>query len=296
MKLYLFILLCCLSGGLFGQNPFEAVKTYDYTIKNVSFKSADVNLSGSIFMPKYPKAGVALVHGSGKETRMTKMAILLARQGIAVITYDKRGVGESGGVYMGPEVGTNNIDSTNLNLLALDASEALNVLRERIHSKRIPIGLMGFSQAGWVIPLAAAKNQRIKYMVLFSGPVVSTLEQLRFQFYTNGNTKFWDIHTEAEAREHMQSDPDKYKFEPTDPMNTLSKLTVPGLWIFGGKDIQAPVGLSIEHLDILKAQGKPYHHQLFSELGHNTASSSSPEPLSYAIRWIKSSAVFKRKK
>lgn len=296
MKLYLFILLCCLSGGLFGQNPSEAAKTYDCTIKNVSFKSAGVNLSGSIFTPKHPKAGVVLVHGSGKELRMTKMAILLAQQGIAVFTYDKRGVGESGGVYMGPEAGTNNIDSANLNLLASDASEALNVLLERLPSKRHTIGLMGFSQAGWVIPLAAARNQKVKYMVLFSGPVVSTLEQLRFQFYTNGNTKFWDNHSEAEAREHMRSDPDKYKFEPTDPRDALSKLTIPGLWIFGGKDIQAPVGLSIEHLDTLKAQGKFYHYQLFPDLGHNTASSKSPEPVSLAIRWMKSSAAFKRKK
>ena len=296
MKIYLFVLLCCLSSKLFSQNTSEAVQAYDYTIKNVTFKSAGVNLSGSIFTPKHPKAGVVLVHGSGKETRMTKMAILLAQQGIAVITYDKRGAGESGGVYMGPEAGTNNIDAANLNLLASDAGEALNALLERLPSKRLPIGLMGFSQAGWVIPLAAEKNKKVKYMVLFSGPVVSTLEQLRFQFYTNGNIKFWDTHSEAEAREHMRIDPDKYKFEPTDPRDALSKLTIPGLWIFGGKDIQAPVGLSIEHLDTLKAQGKPYHYQLFPELGHNTASSKSPETVSYAIRWIKSSAAFKKRK
>jgi len=296
MKPYLLILLLCLSGRLFGQNPSEAVQTYDYAVKNVSFKSAGVNLSGSIFMPKYPKAALVLVHGSGKEIRMANLAIQLARQGIAVMTYDKRGVGESGGLYMGPEAGTNNIDSANLNLLASDASEALNVLHGHLSAKRVSIGLMGFSQAGWVIPLAAAKNQKVKYMVLFSGPVVSTLEQLRFQFYTNGNTKFWDDHTEAEAREHIRSDPDKYKFEPTDPSDALSKLAIPGLWIFGGKDIQAPVGLSIEHLDILKAKGKPYHYRLFPELGHNTARSGSPEPLSYAIRWIKSSAAFKMQK
>jgi len=296
MKLYLFILLCCLSGGLFGQNPSETVQTYDYTIKNVTFKSAGVNLSGSIFTPKRPKAGVVLVHGSGKESRMTKMAILLAQQGIAVITYDKRGAGESGGVYMGPEVGTNNIDPANLNLLASDASEALNTLLECLPYKRISIGLMGFSQAGWVIPLAAAKNKKANYMVLFSGPVVSTLEQLRFQFYTNGNTKFWDTHTEAEAREHIRSDKDRYKFEPIDPSDALAKLSIPGLWIFGGKDIQAPVGLSIEHLDTLNSKGKFYDHELFPDLGHNTASSKSPETFSYAIRWIKSSAAFKKRK
>lgn len=33
-------------------------------------------------------------------------------------------------------------------------------------------------------------------MVIFSGPVVSTLEQLRFQFYTQGDSNFWETHTE----------------------------------------------------------------------------------------------------
>jgi len=214
------------------------------------------------------------------------MATFLAQQGIAVITYDKRGVGESGGTYRGPEAGTNNIDAANLDLLASDVSEASNALHQRLQSTRIPLGLIGFSQAGWVIPLAAAKNNKVKYMVLFSGPVVSTLEQLRFQFYTHGNTKFWETHTEAEAREHMRSDPDRYKFESTDPQDALSKLSIPGLWIFGGRDIQAPVGLSIEHLDTLKAQGKSYAYHLYNELGHNTA--NSPDTLNLVLRWIRS--------
>jgi hypothetical protein len=47
------------------------------------------------------------------------------------------------------------------------------------------------------------------------------------------------------------------------------------------------VGLSIEHLDTLKAQGKPYQYQLFPDLGHNTAFAKSNEPLTAAIHWIK---------
>jgi pimeloyl-ACP methyl ester carboxylesterase len=287
MKLYLFITFLCVGSSLFGQTATNTAPTIDFTIENIKFKHAGITLSGTIYKPKHPQAALVLVHGSGQEKRMTNMATFLATKGIAVLTYDKRGVGESGGIYAGPEVGTNNIDSANLNLLALDASAACNTLLAHLPSKKYPIGLMGFSQAGWIIPLAAANNQHIKYMVIFSGPVASTLEQLRFQFYTNGNSKFWDTHSEAEAREHIRSDPDKYKFEPTDPRDALSKLSIPGLWIFGGKDIQAPVGLSIERLHKLKATGKHYTHQLFPELGHNTSSTTSPEPLNSAIQWIK---------
>ena len=287
MKLYLFISFFCLSCRLYGQTATNSTQVTEFTTEDVKFKSADITLTGTIFKPKHPQASLVLVHGSGQEKRMTEMATLLAAKGITVLTYDKRGVGESGGIYAGPEVGTNNIDSANLNLLALDASAACNTLFTHLPGKNGRIGLMGFSQAGWVIPLAAAKNQKIKFMVIFSGPVVSTLEQLRFQFYTQGNSKFWETHTEAEAREHILNDPDKYKFEPTDPRHALSKLAIPGIWIFGGKDIQIPVGLSTEHLDELKAKGKPYVHQLFPEFGHNTSSSKSPETVNFAIQWIK---------
>lgn len=216
------------------------------------------------------------------------MASLLARNGIAVLTYDKRGVGKSGGVYAGPEVGTNNIDAANLNLLASDASAAANALLSNLPiGHQLPLGLMGFSLAGWIISITAGKNHKVTFMVLFSGPVVTTLEQLRFQFYTQGNASFWETHTEAEVHYHIRSDADQYRFTGTDPRDALARLPIPGLWLFGGKDIQIPVHLSMEHLDALRSKGKPYEYRLFPELGHNTAFSKIAEPVNLVIRWIK---------
>ena len=259
----------------------------DFTAEEVKFKSVGDTLAGTIFKPEQVYAAIVLVHGSGQETRMGEMASFLAKQGIAVLTYDKRGVGKSGGAYAGPEVGTNNIDSANLDLLAADANAATNTLLAHL-PKHTPIGLMGFSQAGWIIPIAAQKNNKINFMVLFSGPVVTTLEQLRFQFYTQGKANFWEMHTEAEAREHVRSDPDRYQFIATDPRQALTNLSIRGLWLFGGKDIQIPVGLSVEHLNALKAQGKLYEYQLFPQLGHNTAFSKTQGPVVEAVKWIKS--------
>lgn len=265
----------------------------EISVLDIKFNSAGVILEGTIYKPKRIDAAVVLVHGSGQEKRMNDLASLLSRNGIAVLTYDKRGVGKSGGVYAGPEVGTNNVDAANLDLLALDASAAADELSRHLRIKHVPIGLMGFSQAAWVIPLAAKKNLKVKFITLFSAPVVTTLEQLRFQFYTNGNAKFWETHTEAEAREHISNDPDKYQFVGTDPLQSLNSLSIPGLWIYGGKDIQAPVGLSTERLELLKVKGKKYDVQLFPELGHNTGFSKSKEPMEFAIRWIKNRTVKK---
>lgn len=258
-----------------------------FTTKKVKFVSNGDTLIGTILKPYRPFAAVVIVHGSGKEKRMMEFATLWANNGIAVITYYKRGVGESGGVYAGPEVDTNNVDSANLNLLSLDASVAANTLLASLPSNHIPLGLIGGSQAGWIIPLAAQKNSNFGFMVIFSGALVTVREQLRFQFYTSGNANFWYTHTEEDARKHVFNDADRYQFIDTDPCDIVSKLSIHGLWIYGGKDIQVPVKLSIEHLNTLQSKNKCYEYKLFPDLSHNTAFSKDKEPIETAIKWIK---------
>ena len=266
-------------------------QTGDITVEEVKFESQGIQLSGSILTPKEIVASVVIVHGSDPVKRDIEFAKRLAKEGIAVLTYDKRGVGASGGVYVGPSVGTNNIDTTNLNLLAQDATSAVRVLRKYLKDKKTPIGLVGFSQAGWIIPIAASNNPQVEFMVLFSCPTITTLEQLRFQFYTNGDANFWENHTESEAREHIKKDADRYQFTATDPKISLNKLSIPGLWLFGEQDIQIPVKLCIEQLNAFKMQGKPFEYTLFSTLGHNTSSDTVTAPVAIAIQWIKQKAV-----
>jgi dienelactone hydrolase len=267
----------------------------EFTIQDVKFESQGITLVGSILKPKNPFAAVVIVLGSDPVKREMEFAKRLAKEGITVLTYDKRGVGESGGVYVGPSVGTNNIDTTNLNLLSSDANAAVNTLRTYLKDKKTPIGLVGFSQAGWIIPITASKNPQIEFMVLFSCPTITTLEQLRFQFYTNGNNKFWENHTDADAREHTKNDPDKYQFVATDPKKSLNTLSIPGLWLFGEKDIQIPVKMCIEQLNTFKVQGKPFEYTLFSTLGHNTSSSDITVPFDISIQWIKQKTLNNKK-
>jgi pimeloyl-ACP methyl ester carboxylesterase len=282
--LYSFLAVVFAVAFFLDQNEIFAQEVLPVNTEEVTFISQGARLSGTLYTPQVSHAAVVLFHGSGQESRMREFATLLAASGCTVLTYDKRGVGASEGIYAGPEVGTNNIDSTNLQLLAQDARAAVNVLKQKLPS--LPIGLLGFSQAGWIIPLAAIDNPLVQFMVLFSGPTVTTLEQLRFQFYTAGRTDFWEHHTEADAREHLQNDPDRFQFAPTDPKESLAALSIPGLWLFGEKDIQIPANLCIEDLQALKAQGKPYDYALFPELGHRTGFAGSA-PVALAIEWIK---------
>ena len=235
----------------------------------VEFGSEGVTISGTVVLPQKIMAAIVLVHGSGREKRMTALSDELAGQGIATLTYDKRGVGKSGGVYAGPEVGTNNISAENLSLLASDAAAAVKELVRRLPSDTpVPVGLMGGSQAGWIIPIAALRSSDAKFMVIWSGPIVTAREQLRFQFYTDAKTDFWDNHTEAEAREHIKSDPDRFEFVDTDPLESLRKLSIPALWLFGGRDPNVPVRLSIERLHPLIESGKSYECEVFPREAH----------------------------
>jgi hypothetical protein len=95
---------------------------------------------------------------------------------------------------------------------ASDASAALGDLAGRQPIRNIPVGFIGFSQAGWVIPMAAKSNRASAFMVIVSGPVVTTREQMRFQCLTRNDAKFWNKYTEDEAREHIRNVPDPFPF------------------------------------------------------------------------------------
>ena len=138
-------LFLCLS--LFTLPVMVFSQPVEFKIEDVKFESEGVTLAASIVIPKEILAAVVIVHGSDPVKREMEFAKRLAKQGIAVLTYDKRGVGESGGIYVGPSVGTNNIDSGNLHLLSHDANAAVKTFRKYLKNKKLPIGLVGFSQA-----------------------------------------------------------------------------------------------------------------------------------------------------
>ncbi|WP_366914017.1 prolyl oligopeptidase family serine peptidase [Niabella sp.] len=92
----------------------------------------------------------------------------------------------------------------------------------------------------------------------------------------------YSVNSYGHSKTHSQFD----AIKATNPCGALATLSIPGLWLFGGKDVQVPVHLSIEHLDALKAKGKRYEYRVFPNLGHNMAFSGSQEPVTGAINWI----------
>ena len=125
-------------------------------IEQIHFVSMGDTIRGSIVFPKeiQPCPAVVLVPGSGKSTRLNNYARKFASKGIAALTYDKRGVGESGGRYRN----RGNATKKNLYLLAKDVLAAVSLLSNHSGIDTDCIGLWAFSQGGWIQELIMKSN------------------------------------------------------------------------------------------------------------------------------------------
>lgn len=146
-----------------------------------------ITLSGTITIPKTNKeakqrkfAAVVMVSGSGPQDRnetigrhkpFEAIAHDLAKSGIASLRYDDRGVGESTGDF--------------LNATSEDfANDAIAVWA---HAKTISeidssrIGMLGHSEGGLVVPMAAVWEPGIAFLILLAPPGMTGSEILKSQ-------------------------------------------------------------------------------------------------------------------
>jgi dipeptidyl aminopeptidase/acylaminoacyl peptidase len=139
--------------------------------EEVTFRSGRVTLAGTLLLPAAPRPcpAVALIHGSGDDTRddYRVFAQHFAAHGVATLIYDKRGVGSSTGSW---RTGT-------FAELAEDALAGVRLLarREEIDARRV--GLWGCSEGGWVAPLAASRSPEARFLVVVSAAGMSPAMQ-----------------------------------------------------------------------------------------------------------------------
>ncbi|HEU5135887.1 MAG TPA: alpha/beta hydrolase [Steroidobacteraceae bacterium] len=269
----LFLLSFLVGAPSFGGNP---------RVEEVEFVSHGAKLAGSAVFPDGQPihAAVVFIHGSGEQSRDLKLAERFAREGIAALVYDKRGVGKSGGKYEGDQ----NVSEKNIALLADDANAALQKLSSYPSLKGIPVGLAGISQAGWIAPVAAEKSSLAKFLLLWSGPVGKVSEEDIYSKFTADR----DSPVAPTFDEALRSRTQKYIWpdflgKDTDSSENLKKLSIPGLWIFSDNDGSIPVALSIERLQQLRQEGHAFDYVLFSGLGHNNMGHT----FATAIDWLK---------
>jgi dienelactone hydrolase len=213
-----------------------------------SFSNGDIRLAGRLLLPtgSGPFPAIVLVPGSVPATRHTYdlWALFFASQGFAVLSYDKRGVGESTGRYVEAA------SAENLQALAGDALAGVAWLRARpdIDSRRI--GLSGGSQAGFTIPLAASQSDAVAFATIQSGPVTSVERQHAYGALTREGARV-PPPTANEITATLEAQPEG----GFDPRPAIAGLHIPMLWQLGGVDKRAHTPESVASLAAITAAG-----------------------------------------
>jgi dipeptidyl aminopeptidase/acylaminoacyl peptidase len=249
---------------------------------DVHFTCAGAVQAATLYLPKGhgPHPAVVWVHGSGPMTRLKfnppGIVPTLVQSGVAVLSYDKRGAGESEGNCCPGDDG-------HFNVLAADASGAINALQSRPDNDPARIGLIGASQAGWIIPLTVARSGDVAFTAMVDAPTVSYGLEGAYSRLT-GEQGGGTARSDEQIAERLAS------ITPSgfDPAPLLEQITVPGLWIYGGEDRSQPTSKSVQILDGLKAAGKDFTVIVYPHAGHGLLDTrpSDPRALPTIVDWI----------
>jgi uncharacterized protein len=257
----------------------------DHREVSVRFTCVHAKLAGTLYLPRgagrHP-AGV-WVAGSGPTPRLgfPKGALpALVRSGVAMLSWDKRGVGGSTGECCPGDDG-------HFNLLAADVDGALNALRDRRDVDRRRIGIVGASQAGWIAPLAAARfGHPLAFTALVDAPAVSHGEEKLYSRLTGEEGGMPSgLSPEEIDRRLDEAGPSGF-----DPRPYLARMTSPGLWLYGGRDLSQPTSRSVAVLEHLRrTRAKRFTIRVFPQAGHGLLDvpPSDRRALPTLVRWVR---------
>ncbi len=160
----------------------DPVEPFPYSVEDVRFvnrTAENIQLAGTLTIPndvENPPVAI-LISGSGPQNRDEEifnhrpfwvLADHLSRNGIAVLRYDDRGVGESEGSHATATTAD----------FATDTQAAIAFLKERNDIDTNNIGLIGHSEGGLIAPMVASKDSSVAFIVLMAGPGISGAEIL----------------------------------------------------------------------------------------------------------------------
>jgi uncharacterized protein len=309
------------------QNP---VPPFPYRVEAVSFSNtpANVELSGTLTLPKGsgPFPAAILIAGSGPNDRDETVAghkpfLILAdsltRKGIAVLRYDKRGIGSS----------TGSVDSATTLDLASDTQAAVAYLKTRkdIDSKKL--GLIGHSEGAMIAPYVANHSQDISWVVLLAPPATTgegtlinqsgligevgglsgpqllaslTFDRAAYEVVRKEKDpeaireKVKQLVKESgldaalppaalETQLRMLTSPWFRFFLDYDPLPTLQALRTPTLALYGHNDLQVPpkFNLSLTRKALTEAANSDFDVRELPELNHLFQHSFSGSPTEY---------------
>jgi dipeptidyl aminopeptidase/acylaminoacyl peptidase len=270
----------------FAQNlpstAWQATASVNLIIEERSFASLGVSLNGTLYIPraKKPVPAIVVLHSASSPTRdlplYRHLIEMLPPLGIGVFLYDRRGSGKSGG----------NLATSDYSILADDAIAAQQMLAKDPRIDRRRTGFWGLSQGGWLALLAATRSSLTAFAVSVSAPLTPPDVQMNFAVANILRIRGFsedDVTQAVAARtaiddfmrgqrdrastqaildqaathpwfehaylERTFSDPTESRWAKEirhDPLETIARVKVPALILFGTDDPWVPVQISVE--------------------------------------------------
>jgi uncharacterized protein len=249
----------------------------------VRYRCVGTNLNGTLYLP--PRAGphpaLIWVHAAGPATRLRWGAFTRAYvdAGFDVFSFDKRGAGASGGKCCPGDHG-------HFNLATADVVGAIAAIRSRAEIDPAHVGLIGASQAGWIVPRAAVDSGHVAFVALAAPGVVTFDQEHRYERLTGGYGSDKPFPPEAAIAQKL-GEPSGFDVVPY-----LRRMSVPALWLIAGRDQEIPRAATLAILERLRASGKDYTIKLYPQANHGLfdAPPTSPHALPDTLAWLRTHA------
>jgi pimeloyl-ACP methyl ester carboxylesterase len=255
---------------------------------NIEFYSGNTKLTGKLVLPdgEGPFSAVVCVPGSAPATRTECDHVVPAflGAGLAVFSYDKRGVGDSEGIFVGVTDINDNPSPSEWRMpqLAGDALAAVTFLHNLKEINSDQIGLLGGSQAGSIIPQVAANSKIPTFAVVAIGQTVPVGEAHYYQQFT-GKVRRLPSMTESERDELSEQLADFDGIPGFDPRPYIEAMEIPALWIWGDLDGWIPPRKSrLEMENLISEQNKDFTIIYDPDYGHEWPSSWT----SQVVDWV----------
>ena len=157
--------------------------------------AGQVKLAASFIAPegKGPFPAVVIIAGSGPQKRnaFQELTAALNARGVSVLSYDKRGCGQSMG----------DLSTATLGELTDDAAAVTAYLKTRVDVDQKRVGLIGMSQGGLFAPAIAAKNPDVGLIVLLGASALRLDKLSLLQWETDARAHGMDEHLIAMAQQ-----------------------------------------------------------------------------------------------
>ncbi len=155
-----------------GEGPKQANRL-TFKRQEVSFSNGDVTLKGTLVLPqgKGRAPAVVRISGAGPADRVNTIDEYFAYHGIAFLSYDKRGSGESQGDWK----------KAGVEDLANDAAAAVSFLAKQPEIDSSRIGLGAGSEGGWVAAAVTGRVPHPAFVYMLAAPALSFSGELLYE-------------------------------------------------------------------------------------------------------------------